>query len=243
MVKEIVRVGQEKLKVSHRELSLIIWGHSADLEQMSNGASVAVATPQPSTLKALDFGTPAKLNWDVLVAERERHETEEAKSAVTYRYKQAEVEDLVNAVTTNLGDDKSEVEVAGKDVEAEAAKSRSMKASVVTEITRVISAALTSTAKPNTTGLERRVRWRGLGVLAEDDEPDDSMVPAMRENDSADSARNIYNSLGKRLPLPFINAGIHFHPLTLGSWVLVGFKDRVWLGNGEYKYDLTEFLS
>jgi len=67
------------------------------------------------------------------------------------------------------------------------------------------------------------------------------MVPVMRKNDSPDSAQNIYNSLEKCLPLPFINANIHFHPLTLGSWVLVGFKDRVWLRNGEYKYDLIEF--
>jgi hypothetical protein len=51
------------------------------------------------------------------------------------------------------------------------------------------------------------------------------MVPAMHENDSADSARNIYTSLEKCLPLPFINASIHFHLLTLGSWVLVSFKD------------------
>jgi hypothetical protein len=125
-----------------------------------------------------------------------------------------------------------------KDVEVEAAKSRSMKASVVTEITRTISAALTSTVKPNTTGLERRVCWCGLGVLAEDNEPDD-MVPAMRENDSADSARNIYNSLEKHLPLPFINTRHSFS--STNSQFLVSFKDRVWLGNGEYKYDLIEF--
>jgi len=41
---------------------------------------------------------------------------------------------LVNSVTTNLRDVKSKVAVAGKDVEVEAAKSRSMKASVVMEI-------------------------------------------------------------------------------------------------------------
>jgi hypothetical protein len=88
------------------------------------------------------------------VAEHEHHNTEEAKSTVTYWYKQAEVEDLVNYVTTNLRDDKSKVEVAGRDVKAEATKSRLMKASMVMEITRVISAALTSMVKPNMTGLE-----------------------------------------------------------------------------------------
>jgi hypothetical protein len=182
-------------------------------------------------MKAIDFGTPAKLNWDVLVAERERHETEEAKSAVTYCYKQAEAEDLINAVTNSLRDDASKIQPTEKNVETDVAKSRSMKASVVTEITRVISATLTSTAKPNTTGLERRVRWHGLGIFAEDDAIDDALATDV--NTSTNSARSIYNSLSRRLPLPFMDAGICFHPLILGSWVLVGFKDQVWLGNGK----------
>ena len=36
----------------------------------------------------------------------------------------------------------------------------------------------------------------------------------------------------RKLPYLLINVGIHFHPLRHDSWVLVGFKDRVWLGNG-----------
>ena len=210
-------------------------------EQMNNRA-LPVA-PRLSTLKTLDFGTPAKLNWDVLVAKHERHKTEEAKSAVTYCYKQAEVEDLIDAVTMNLEDNRSKIKSTEKDVEAEAAESRSMKASVVTEITCVISAALTSTVKPNTTGLERQVRWRGLGIVLDEDSGNrdeaDNTVPAVPNDDSANLARHIYDSLGKCLPLPFVNAGIHFNPLRHGSWVLVGFKDRVWLGNGKLECCFT----
>jgi hypothetical protein len=190
-------------------------------------------------MKAIDFGTPAKLNWDVFVAERERHETQEAKSAVTYRYKQAEAEDLISAVTDSLRDNTSKIQAAPTEIkmETDAAKSRSMKASVVTEITRVISATLTSTAKPNTTGLERRVRWRGLGIIAEDDAVEDT--PATHANDSTNSARSIYGSLSQRLPLSFTDAGIRFRPLRPGSWVLVGFKDQIWLGNGKINFSFS----
>jgi hypothetical protein len=110
-----------------------------------------------------------------------------------------------------------------------------MKASVITEITRVISASLTSTAKPNTTGLERRVRWRGLGIFADEDKADET--PNTHGDDSVLAARKIYDSLGRRLPLSFLTAGIHFHPLKQNSWVLVGFANRVWLGNGKFKPD------
>lgn len=46
-----------------------------------------------------------------------------------------------------------------------------MKASIITEIARTISADLTSTAKPSTTEAERRLRWELLGVKASADIP------------------------------------------------------------------------
>src|SRR6266478_3937693 len=42
-----------------------------------------------------------------------------------------------------------------------------------------------------------------------------------------------------RPPLPFTDAGIHFHPLRSGSWVLVGFKDQIWLGNGKTNFGFS----
>ena len=104
-------------------------------------------------------------------------------------------------------------------------------------ITRVISATLTSTARPNTTGLERRVRWHGLGIFTEDDAAEDTL--ATHANDTTNSARSIYDSLSRRLPLPFTDAGIRFRPLRSGSWVLVGFKDQIWLGNGKTNFGFS----
>lgn len=56
----------------------------AQLTSYSESNTVQDAVPKA---KALNFGTSAELDWDVLVAEREAHETEEATSAITYRYK------------------------------------------------------------------------------------------------------------------------------------------------------------
>jgi hypothetical protein len=201
-------------------------------------APLGVRDPsKPSKLKPLDFGSAANINWDVLVAERERHETDEAKSAVTYRYKQAEAADIIKAVSTTLEDNGAQKNVdikANATLETDAATSSKLKASVVTEITRVISASLTSTAKPDATGIERRVRWRGLGILGNDDTIDTAETPAMHELELASSARHIYDALSRRLHLPFVNGRIHSHPLKTGSWVLVGFQDKVRLGTGQW---------
>ena len=41
------------------------------------------------------------------------------------------------------------------------------------------------------------------------------------------------------LPLPFTDAGICFRPLRSGSWVWVGFKDQIWLGNGKTNFGFS----
>jgi hypothetical protein len=61
-------------------------------------------------------------------------------------------------------------------------------------------------------------------------------TPATHANDTTNSARSIYDSLSQRLPLPFTDAGIRFRPLRSASWVLVGFKDQIWLGNGKTNF-------
>lgn len=61
------------------------------------------------------------------------------------------MEDVLKAVST-----------AGSGTETSSRESAALKASVVTEIT---SASLTTTVKPDTSGVERRVRWKGLGIL------------------------------------------------------------------------------
>lgn len=176
----------------------------------------------------LDFGNAANFKWEVFIETREQHETEEATSAVTYRYKQAESEGVIESVTASLGSNPtSDSEGAGK--------SDQMKASIITGIARVISASLTSTAKPDTTGLERRARWQGLGILVEDEisNPKETVDQSLR-NDSASIARqNVYMSLSSALPLSFATAGLQFHPLKHGSWVLVSYLDSFWLGTGE----------
>jgi len=120
--------------------------------------------------------------------------------------------------------------------DTEATKSARMKASVVTEIACVISASLTSTAKPDTTGLERRVRWRGLGILAGDDIEADAATTTANASAPMRTARHICTGLETNLPFSLVNAGIHFHPLKHDSWVLVGFQDKVWLGNVKLIY-------
>ena len=146
---------------------------------------------------------------------------------MTYRYKQAEAEGLLEVVSSRVGKGRG-VHITTVD-DSDSTESTRMKASVVTEITRVISASLTSTAKPDTTGLERRVRWRGLGIVAEGDAT--ASTPTIVQ-DNMSTGRSIYTALEAKLPYSLINVGIHFHPLRHDSWVLVGFQDRVWLGNG-----------
>ena len=111
-----------------------------------------------------------------------------------------------------------------------------MKASIVTEITHVISASLTSTAKPDAMGVERHVHWCGLGILANKDKADD-MPPDSLNDETVLVACKIYDSLSRHLPLSFVTTGIHFHPLKHNSWVLVSFTNKVWLGNGKWKYE------
>jgi hypothetical protein len=236
LVKEITRVGQEDAKVIYDSKKT---SHLNTILTYIQARPNQTPVSSKQSIKALDFGTPSKLNWDVLVAERERHETEESKSAVTYRYKHAEADGLLDAVSSSLGDNPKTAD-ADTDDGTDASKSKHMKAAVVTEIARVISASITSTAKPNTTGLERRVRWRGLGVLAEDDATGDDAVAAVGNNSTlASSAHSLYTTLERRLPFSFVTAGIHFHPLKHSLWVLVGFRDRVWLGTGKSKFHCT----
>jgi hypothetical protein len=173
------------------------------------------------------------------VAERERHETEEAKSAVTYRYKQAEADGLLEAVSSNIESKPKMADPISED-DNDVSKSTRLKASVVTEIAHVISASLTSTAKPDTTGLERRVHWRGLGILAEGDVATNT-ASTNRDRASASTGRYTYTTLEANLPLSFIEAGINFHPLKHNSWVLVEFQNKVWLGNGEYMFVCESF--
>lgn len=173
----------------------------------------------------------------MLIAERKRHETEEATSAVTYRYKKAEAESVLEAVAANHPDGKS-VDLERRTAGTDAEKSSNVKSSIVNEITRVISASLTSTAKLDTTGLERRVRWRGLGVIAGEIESQSEVPPPQDAGSNlTTSARKVYSTLAKHLPYSFSSAGITpFHPLKHGSLVLVGFMDKVWLGIGMYLY-------
>jgi hypothetical protein len=178
------------------------------------------------------------------VKERSNHETEEAKSAITYRYQHAtEAEELIDMVSKAVNSTNSSTDSPCDDSSTSTTK---LKASMVNEITRIMSAALTTTAKLDSAGVERLARWRNAGIVTEDLSNATLTVDSARPTRSALQSREIYQPLTARLPaFRFATGGISsLHPLKRGSWVLVGFKNRLWLGNGESaSYLLLSHLS
>ncbi|KAI0263495.1 hypothetical protein BC834DRAFT_844610 [Gloeopeniophorella convolvens] len=158
-------------------------------------APVAVPSHLPEA-EVLDFGPDAdNFRVDVLVAERKKNETEEAKSAVTYRYRQAtltqEAQASIDTSAGTLGVSNTQDTLAAApqalspDAEADAtadmvsspesSKSKplnTLKASLVNKIMRVISDSLVTTAKPSMTGAEHKIRWTNLGIKVPEDVKD-----------------------------------------------------------------------
>ncbi|KAM5544147.1 hypothetical protein V8D89_002196 [Ganoderma adspersum] len=105
----------------------------------------------------LSYGTARSFNFSTVIQERQRHETREAKSAITYRFN--------NAVATGaLASLKSS---GWQDAPAllETEESEELKAALVSQMTHALSATVLSDGKSDgkadATGVERRVRWRG----------------------------------------------------------------------------------
>ncbi|KAG5636706.1 hypothetical protein H0H81_007102 [Sphagnurus paluster] len=186
----------------------------------SKNASGCKLPPQ-CAIKPLDFGTSSSFRHSVLVKERAFHETEEARSAITYRYRNAAgVSDVLEQVRSSQG---SEPSISSK-----------LKASVVTEITRVVSASLTSTAKADTAGIERLVCWRGLGVVAMQEAEGNGDEPLIGNGDSIAEASS---AVTLESLIALINGGISpFSPLIPGSWVLVMVQSRIWLAKVQILY-------
>lgn len=178
--------------------------------------------------------------------ERLNHKTEEAKSAITYRYRHAAEEDGINGLIETISraaNGPTSVDAPQAHDDEMSSSESKLKASMVNEITRVMSASLTSTAKGSTSGIERIARWRNAGIVLDGilnatPLPSDATSPANPPQPSALRNRQIYQPLAQRLPrFSFITGGISsFHPLKPGSWVLVGFKDRLWLGSGALSF-------
>jgi hypothetical protein len=195
-----------------------------------------VLTPES---RAIEFGTAATFNFPALIKERSNHETEESKSAITYRYQHAMgTEELVDVVSKAVDVNKpAGASAPDSPHDDDPTSTTKLKASMVNEITRIMSAALTTTAKLDTAGIERLARWRNAGIIT--DNLSNMAAPSNTSSStglarSALQAREVYKPLAQRLSgFPFVNGGLSaLHPLKCGSWVLVGFQNQVWLGNG-----------
>ncbi|KAI0258130.1 hypothetical protein BC834DRAFT_847591 [Gloeopeniophorella convolvens] len=221
-------------------------------------APVAVPSHLPKA-EVLDFGPDAdNFRVDVLVAERKKNETEEAKSAVTYRYRQAtltqEAQASIDTSAGTLGVSNTQDTLAAApqalspDAEADAtadtvsspesSKSKplnTLKASLVNKIMRVISDSLVTTAKPSTTGAEHKIRWTNLGIKVPED------VKDKKKNKT--KYRLVLSGprpkIPSRLPMPLSNAGLttlRKRPLQAGSWIVFGFADCLWVGQVKVFY-------
>ncbi|GJE95750.1 hypothetical protein PsYK624_119370 [Phanerochaete sordida] len=188
----------------------------------STADSTALSTvlPHPRS-RPLTLYTPTTgLNLAMLVEERRRHETEESRAAVTWRFKNRA--DLRDASTD-----------AGSEVDPlrELDPSR-LKAKIVNEIVRV-QTANSQAAKRAGSGLDRAVRWK-TGATLKGGTPS---VPAVSDSPAAKGERSLYgdSAILRQLPWRWNDAGVSSdHPLRGGSPVLVVHMDQVFFALGHH---------
>ncbi|KAI0059301.1 hypothetical protein BV25DRAFT_1138913 [Artomyces pyxidatus] len=129
----------------------------------------------------------------------------------------------------------ADVESTGSSGAADTEQTPKLKANIVSEITRLISASLTSTAKADTSSVERLVRWKGLGISpAAEEAVDIDATPLAAAPLPSASRRDIFSKLEKTNPrFTFTSGGVNaFFPLVHESWVVVVFQGQLWLGQG-----------
>lgn len=114
-------------------------------------------------LVPLALGTARSFNFQALVSERRRHETKEATSAIAYRYNNALAMGVLNSLREPGPGGHAEAELSGGD-------SAKLKASLVSQITRVMSAervagtaGVKDDGRAEASGVERHLRWQGGG--------------------------------------------------------------------------------
>jgi hypothetical protein len=208
--------------------------------------SRASERPSASTRYATEDG---KFSFQALATERELHETDEAKSAVASRWTKAAAADAI------LSSDPDALRSALQQSLPSGTKDATldtMKSSLVSEITRALSAKL---AQPEntTTGVSRRARWTSGKAIpdAEESEPGDSS----ESDDNPDTSvprdglglqyltKAAARKLGRRVyediemsgmtHFSFVSSGINsIRPLREGSWVAVVFREQLHVGQG-----------
>ncbi|KAH9943952.1 hypothetical protein B0H21DRAFT_469767 [Amylocystis lapponica] len=226
--------------------------HSAETP---HGTFSELVDPRDDDMKPLDFGSATAFKFSSLVQERARHETKEAKSAITYRYRQAVALGTIEHASDSDADppNASEPHTSHHRTGMNAETSK-LKADLVTEMTRALSAAMTSTGpKQDTSGVERQVRWKGIAAVASqvlDESIEDSGVgPGETAPEKRDSGRvvhgqgaastrsAVYGNLEKHSQFAFISGGVSvFHPLKPGSWVAVGYLGKLFFGQVKILY-------
>jgi hypothetical protein len=215
--------------------------------------------------RCVRYGTASNFNFDALIDDRRRHETEESKASVAARYRQAMAEGLF--LGTKLSSTKT----------SKPSSKTSMTAALISQITHLASLALTSSnssAKAASEGAEKRLsRWKSstAGVTVSDNAPAHEAA-----NDVPPSVDASTETIGQP-PLPLISdilkalhakkdtslrtlalthrrrllrivqlqysnmsstydfedTGLnHFHPLRIGSWVVVVDRKRIHIGTG-----------
>jgi hypothetical protein len=207
--------------------------------------------PAPSTRYTNADGT---FNFDTLADERERHETEEAKSAVSSRWTKAAA---ANAVLS-MDVPEALAEIAKVSGAGEDSKSvPEIKANLIGEITRALSSRF-STSYASTAGLTRRTRWKtnGTGLVIDvdadaggefeeqKDMSQQSTQSQVLEHDPRQPlTKELVKQIGRRVytsiercgltTFMFVSSGISsFYPLRRGSWVAVVTKSRLHIGQG-----------
>jgi hypothetical protein len=200
-----------------------------------------------TNLSPCNFGTAEHLEWEILIAEMRRTETNMTKSAIAFRYRPAQRDDVVPTIQTAFEPaDSTNIIDTG---------TAPIKAAVVAEITRFITSSVVSTAKTNPSGLERLARVQGPtkqasiiepstttpappGLLAALDAILGNHFPASTHLTSSSSKATrigVYSELEAQSKLPLITCGIFlYHPLRAGSWVASVFQGRLWICEGKY---------
>lgn len=119
-------------------------------------------------LVPLAFGTARSFDVQILVSERKRHETKEATSAITYRYNNAVAMGILDSLRAPQDSSLSPSQSAAPPPAPNRGDSTKLKASLVSQITRVISterasgtAGVKDDGRAEASGVERKTRWEG----------------------------------------------------------------------------------
>lgn len=168
---------------------------------------------RPKLLLYVNQATKGYLNHDVLIQERQRHETREAAASVSWRYRNSALVSTAGSVPPTTVD----------------SPRQGLKAKLVNEIVRVQTAYDEAREARIGTGVERAVRWGKLKRGAVSNVAG-STVPLVE--DASQTIGKLRREAFSDVVLPwrFSDAGVSScHPLHAGSVVLAAYNDEVYL--------------